>query len=49
MEAWLRKIKEKDHLEKLNVDGRVIKKLVLNRMRCLGLVSSGTRQGEVSG
>jgi hypothetical protein len=29
---WLRKIKGKDHLEDMNVDGRVILILVLNRM-----------------
>jgi len=45
---WWGKLKKRDRLEDLNVDGKKLK-LVLNRMRVLGLKSCGFGQGKVAG
>ena len=44
---WWGKLKKRDRLEDLNVDGKILK-WVLNRMRVLGLKSCGSGQGKVA-
>jgi len=38
---WFGKMQERDHLEDLGVDERIILKLILNRMRGPGLLRIG--------
>jgi hypothetical protein len=42
-------LKERDHLEDLGEDGKIILKRILNRMRICGLDSTGLEQGSSGG
>jgi len=46
---WRRNMNERDHLEDLGVDGKLMLKWILSRIAGRGLDSAGLTQGEVEG